>query len=198
MTNRKPPVAIFTPDGDDADPSKAASQAPLGGLAGFGFKLETVAPKPSKATSNKEPISIEWPADVQTLARHLGITLPESEPGKGKSPAGSLLCIPKGSPHAGTAKVPTVASLKRRDGAAVWASWLSHGAQGQCPAMASGEALPLISVFRSLVGANLDGKAFRVLWNGSGDRTSIMGQLSAHTGKVVTLRLSAEFPVTLS
>ena len=76
------------------------------------------------------------------------------------------------------------------DAAVVWASWLAYGCDGQAASMAEGQPLPLADMLRSLIGSGLTGAAFKTLWTGSGDRTCLLGQLSAHTGQVVTLTLS--------
>lgn len=197
-TRRNGPVKTFVPDGgDDRDPSQAARQAPVGGLTGFGFKLEAIAPakgKGDKVTAEATPI--EWPEDIARVAKQLGVILPDVEPGKGKSPSGHLVVAPKGSPWKGRATIPTVGDLPRRDAAAVWAAWLAHGANGSCPSMAVGDPLPLLDCFRSLIGSGFDGAAFKVLWAGSGSRTSILGMIAAHTGRTACLDL-ATFQITL-
>lgn len=189
--NKNGPVKTFVPDpSDPSDPSDAAKMAKPGQLAGFGFSLAKIAPAKTAAMAKPAAVAIQWPAETIQLAAAIGCSLTEFPPAKGKSPEGSLLCLPKGSPYAGQAKPPTVASLKRRDGAVVWASWVSYGCNGQTVAMADGSPLPLADLLRSLIGSGLNGAAFKTLWSGSGDRTCLLGQLAAHTGQVVTLTLA--------
>lgn len=185
------PVKTFVPDpSDPSDPSDAAKLAKPGQLIGFGFSLAKVAPAKTAAAAKTAAVAISWPAETIQLAAAIGCSLPEFPPAKGKSPAGALLSLPKGSPYAGQAKPPTVGSLKRRDAAVVWASWLAYGCDGQAASMAGGQPLPLADMLRSLIGSGLTGAAFKTLWTGSGDRTCLLGQLSAHTGQVVTLTLA--------
>ena len=200
-------VKVFKAPEATAEQLSAAASAPealsAGILAGLLAlpSLEQVAPARAAATnaSAAEALPISWPAEVVAAATALSIELPEKEPARKRGGSGQLLAVPspKVCPWFGTLR--TLESARRRDDSTLWSLTLAHGWAGALPAMAAGQALPLTALLAAVQAAPAtlrQSAAFRSLWAGSGNRTSILGVVAHQSGLVARLNLT-DFHLTL-
>ena len=174
-------------------------------LASFGFsltKLPSMALKgQGKAKATK--VSITWPVDVVRAASAMGVVLPDLEPVKGASSAGTLVATPaKPSKVAhGSNPVRLPSQLDRTDAGPCWALYVANGGRfdngqtAQFADMSQGASLPLVTLLATLNPAELSGKAFKVLYTGAGSQ-GLLRTIAQYTGRQVTLNLS-DFTISL-
>ena len=183
----------------------AAAKATAPELASFGFsltKLPSMALKGQKKAKATK-VSIAWPVDIVRAASVMGVTLPELQPVKGASVAGTLVAGPSKDAKAARAGSPVrlPAELERTDAGPVWALWVANGGRfdngqaAQFPDMSKGEKLPLSTLLATLNPAELSGKAFQVLYTGAGSQ-GLLRTIAQYSGRTVTLSL-ANFTVSL-
>ena len=174
-------------------------------LASFGFsltKLPSMALKGQKK-GKAAKVAIIWPVDVVRAASVMGVALPELQPVKGASAAGTLVAgpaKPAKAAHGGN-PVRLPSQLDRTDAGPVWALWVANGGKfdaaqsTQFANMAEGESLPLVTLLATLNPAELSGKAFQLLYTGAGSQ-GLLRTIAQYTGRTVTLSL-ADFTVSL-
>jgi hypothetical protein len=183
----------------------AAAKATAPELANFGFsltKLPSMALKGQKKVKAAK-VSIVWPVDIVRVASVMNVALPELQPVKGASKAGTLVAgpaKPAKAAHGGN-PVRLPSQLDRNDAGPVWALWVANGGRfddgqgAQFPDMSKGESLPLATLLATLNPAELSGKAFQVLHTGAGS-SGLLRTIAQYTGRTVTLSL-ADFTVSL-
>lgn len=164
--------------------------------------LEAVA-TPARATASNasaaESLPIAWPEEIKAAAAALNVEIPEKEPARKRGQSGQLLAVPSVKTCPWFGQLRELSSVRRRDDSTVWVLTLVSGWAGALPSMAEGQALPLASLIAAVAAAPASlrqAAAFKQLWAGSGNRTSILGVLAHQTGMVTRLDLTT-FEVVL-
>ena len=174
-------------------------------LASFGFSLTKLPSQALKGAKKGKAVkmAIVWPADVVRASSVMGVALPDLEPAKGASAAGTLVATPAKPSKAahGSNPVRLPSQLDRTDAGPVWALWVANGGrfdaeqEVQFADMSKGASLSLVTLLATLNPAELSGKAFQVLYTGAGSQ-GLLRTIAQYTGRQVTLNLS-DFTVSL-